>query len=160
MNIYVIASKFKGIGKEGDFNYMIKRDMQLEIDPLTLYIYNDNTESHYSHSYRRGAGNAIIREYNKYNTNLKRPFSAGIPTGSFKNRGFDDLSDEVKNVTNKSIKIIKGIIKDHNIQTIYYSTDDESGKLGQALFKVNDDVIHFITNKIQNLSSNPVTIST
>lgn len=151
MNIQLIASKFNGRCKDGDFDYMIKQDMKSETDPRTLYIYNDNTESYYSHSYKIGAGNAIIRPYNQFNPNIQRPFSAGIPTGSLEHGGFDELSSETIQVINGSIKLIELIIKKHSIKTIYYSTNDETGLLGKALFDVDNEVLLYITNKLKQL---------
>ena len=54
-----------------------------------LFIFNDNVEYHMSN--RKGAGNAIIRQYNKHSqrcigsesySNLEKPMSAGISTGT------------------------------------------------------------------------------
>lgn len=160
MNIQIIASKFNKRETEGDFNYMIKRDMELKNDPLTLYIYNDNTEAYYSREYRKGCGNAIIRQYNQFNPKMRRPFSAGIPTGSLKNGGFEELSDEAIQVINGSIKLIEKIIVEHSIKTIYYSTNDATGLLGKAIFDVDDEVLMYITNKIKKLTVNPVVIMT
>jgi hypothetical protein len=158
MNTQVIASQFHGRNKDGDFNYMIMRDMDMEVDPLTLYIYNDNTESYYSHGYRAGAGNAIIRQYNQFNPKMLRPFSAGIPTGSLENGGFEELSQEAIHVINGSIKLIEKIIKEYSIKTVYYSTNDKSGLLGKALFDVDEDVLLYITDKLKKLSSKPVIV--
>lgn len=158
MDIQIIASQFKSKNTEGDFNYMIQRDMNLEIDPLTLYIYNDNTESHYTQSYRSGIGNAIIRKFNKFNPSISRPFSAGIPTGSLEHGGFEELSNEAMNVINESIKIIELIIITCDIKTIYYSTNNSTGLLGNSLFDVNDDVLNYITMKIKKLSNRKVIV--
>lgn len=151
--IEIIPSKFSERGKEGDFEYMIKRDMNLSQDPLTLYIYNDNTESYYSRGYRKGAGNAVIRHYNKFNPAFSRPFSAGIPTGSLENGGFQELGKTEIDVINGAVSIIKSIIKDYNIKKIYYSTNDNSEILGNSLFDVNNDVLFYITNKIKKLGN-------
>lgn len=158
MDIQIIASKFNGRGIKGDFNYMIRQDMELETDPLTLYIYNDNTESYYSQNYKMGAGNAIIRQYNQFNPKIQRPFSAGIPTGSLEHGGFDDLTHEAVQVINGSIKLIEKLIKKHSIKTIYYSTNDKSGLLGKSLFDVDDTVLMYITDKLKKMSTNPVLI--
>jgi hypothetical protein len=158
MNIQLIGTKFHDREIKGDFNYMIKCDMQLENDPLTLYIYNDNTESYYSRSYKTGAGNAIIRQYNKFNPNMQRPFSAGIPTGSLKNGGFQELNEESVKVINGSINLIKKIIMDYSIKTIYYSTNSESGLLGKSLFDVDNEVLIYITDKLKKLTTNPIII--
>lgn len=158
MNVQIIASQFNGIGKKGDFNYMIKRDMSSEEDPLTLYIYNDNCESYYSNSYRAGAGNAIIRQYNKFNPKIKRPFSAGIPTGSFEHGGFSKLDNVALHVIRGSLDMIKKIIETYSIKTIYYSTNNNIGTLGTSIFDVNEDVINYITNKIKKLSLNPLIV--
>ena len=158
MDLEIIASKFIGLNTFGDFNYMIKQDMLQKDDPLILYIYNDNTESYYNHSFRRGKGNAIIREYNKFNPNLQRPYSAGIPTGNFKSGGFSELSEDVVTIINKSITIIKNIINKYKIKTIYYSTNNKSGILGKSLFDVDESVLKFITLEIQKLSIYPIII--
>ena len=158
MNIQLVASKFNKSETIGDFNYMIKRDMELENDPLTLYIYNDNTESYYSHAYRMGAGNAIIRQYNQFNPKMQRPFSAGIPTGSLENGGFDELNEEAVQVINGSIKLIEKIIVAYSIKTVYYSTNDACGLLGKSLFDVDDEVLLYITTKLKKLTSNPIIV--
>jgi len=158
MDIQIIASKFNQRNENGDFNYMIKNDLCANQDSHCLYIYNDNCESYYSQSYKPGGGNAIIRQYNKYNPDIVRPFSAGIPTGSFENGGFDELTPEAINVINGSMKIIEQIINDYSIKTIYYSTNDNSGLLGHSIFDVSDDVLIYITNKIKMLSINKIQI--
>ena len=41
--VNLLGSKFAGLGKEGDFSYMITRQ------PKTLFIFNDNEEEFYAH---------------------------------------------------------------------------------------------------------------
>ena len=41
--VTLLPSKFAGVGKDGDFAYMITRQ------PKTLFIFNDNEEEFYAH---------------------------------------------------------------------------------------------------------------
>ena len=141
--VNVIGTIYQGNNKLGDFNWMIK---QPEYNN-SLFIYNDNIEHHLSN--RKGNGNAIIRQYNKY-SNLAKPRSAGIPTGTLTNGGFTELSEEVKTLIDDCITGIKELIVKYKYDTVYFSMD-ENGKLGTSIFKVNKDVINYITEQIINL---------
>lgn len=159
MNITIYATKFTKRNTFGDFSYMIDANMDTDDNnEIALYIYNDNTESFNSHSYDRGCGNAVIRPYNQYNPNLSRPYSAGIPTGSFKYGGFDEFTNKEKLIIDTAINEIKKLITKHNINTLYYSTNDESGLLGQSIFEVNMDVRKYITTELAKLSNNSIEV--
>jgi hypothetical protein len=114
----------------------------------SLFIFNDNTEYHDTN--KRGAGNALMRPYNKYNTSLEKPISAGIPTGSLKDGGFMEFNKEVKKIIDDSFQEIRELIKKYNYSEIIYSTDKD-GNLGTNLFEVNKDVIKYITFLIKSL---------
>ena len=154
MDIQIIASRYVGLNKSGDFKYMIDQN----INEDALYIFNDNIEHFNKKSYIKGKGNAIIRYYNQFNTNLKKPHSIGIPTGSLKYGGFTSLDDDTKLIIDESFDRIIDVLNKHNFNTIYYSTNNKSGILGTSIFRVNVDVIKYITNKLHELSSNPIII--
>lgn len=141
--VKVIGTIYQGNNKLGDFNWMIK---QPEFKNC-LFIFNDNVEYHMSN--RKGAGNAIIRQYNKH-SNLEKPMSAGISTGTLSQGGFDELSEEVKTLIDDCINEIKELIVKYKYETVYFSAD-KNGKLGTSIFEVNKDVIDYITEKIMML---------
>jgi hypothetical protein len=91
-----------------------------------------------------------MRQYNKHNTELNKPKSAGIPTGTLKNGGYSELNNYVKNVVNQSVNEIKDLIKKYNYEKIYYSVGKDN-KLGTSLFEVNEDVIDYIDTLINSL---------
>jgi len=154
----IIATKYHGSNKFGDYEFMIKQDMKQKIDPLTLYIYNDNTESYDSKSCRSGIGNAVIRKYNKYNKNLIRPFSVGIPTGSLRHGGFTELDNATKKIIDHAITKLRKIITKYGIKKLYYATNNKSGIIGQSLFEIDYDVRKYITQEIKKLSKHDVNV--
>lgn len=144
--VVIIGSIFQDKNKEGDFNWMIQ---QPEYDKV-LFIFNDDIES--INKYQRGMGNAIIRPYNKNNPQILIPRSAGIPTGSRKNKsGFTSLDNITKTHIDNSIEEITKLIRKYQYETIIYSIN-ESGKLGTGIFTVDNSVIDYITEEIQKLS--------
>ena len=138
--------QFDKLGKFGDFDWMINQSKYSN----ALFIYNDDSESQLNKSYKKGKGNAIIRQYNQY-ADIKIPSSAGIPTGSRKNGGYTELNEEVKEKIDLSINNIKELIIKYDYKVIYYSAK-LNGKLGTGIFKVNDEVINYITEQIINLN--------
>lgn len=149
-DIQIIGIKFTGTNKFGDFNWMC----MLEEYSDSLFIFNDNEEFH--NTSRKGAGNAIMRKYNKY-SNLQIPKSAGIPTGTLKDGGYTKLNSHSKNQIDNSIKEIIELIKKFKYKRIYYSSE-LNGKLGTSIFHVDDQVIGYITNELFKLSNKPVQI--
>jgi len=145
----IIGTKFVKTGQYGDFEWMC----QQEEFSNSLFIFNDNEEYH--HTNRKGKGNAVIRKYNKYNDKLEKPKSAGIPTGTLKNRGYSKLNTHVKEVVTEAISEIIELINKYNYETIYYSIGPDN-KLGTGLFNVNRNVIDFIDNLINSLASLPI----
>jgi hypothetical protein len=140
----IIPNVFNGCGKLGDFNWMAN---QPEYDDI-LFIFNDNEEYH--HTNVIGGGNAIMRQYNKYNDELPKPRSAGIPTGTLVCGGYDEFTDEIKNIIDESIKEIKEIIIKYNYKKIAYSSN-EDGSLATAIFDVDKDVLKYIIQQIYKL---------
>jgi len=160
--VEIIASVYNKRDTFGDFNYMIQHDIQNNIDD-TLYIFNDNEESFLSRSCKQGKGNAVIRKYNIFAMKLKtikKPYSHGIPTGNFTNRGYNELGDHEIYIIDLCINNIKKIIKKYNIKKIYYSASGPNKGdtlIGQSLFKVNTKVRQYITQQIHSLTNDEVT---
>jgi hypothetical protein len=142
----IIANIYKGYRKEGDFYWMIKRDEYADV----LFIFNDNEECH--HTNRKGAGNAIIRKYNKYNEKLTRPRSAGIPTGKLQDGGYQEFNPHVKTQIDNAVEEIKEIVTKYEYKKICYSSEKD-GILGTGLFSVNRDILIYITEKIKELET-------
>ncbi len=143
----VIGTIYKGKNEEGDFKWMMKQNQYSN----SLFIFNDNTEYH--HTNRKGLGNAIMRQYNKYNTSLIIPRSAGIPTGTLEEGGFTEFNEEIKKIIDESFLEIKELIKKYDYDTIIYSAD-KNGDLGTNLFEVDNDVVKYITSLIKSLEKN------
>lgn len=144
-NICVEVIQFKKLNEYGDFNWMIKQKKYSDV----LFIYNDDIEN--KESYKKGRGNAIIRPYNKYNTNIEKPRSAGIPTGSLKLGGFKELNDKTKQIIDDAIQIINDIILKYNYNTVMYS-GKKDGTIGSNIFEISEDVKEYITQNIKKLS--------
>lgn len=149
-DIQIIGIKFVRPNQYGDFNWMCKQ----EEFKKSLFIFNDNTEYHNTN--KTGTGNAIMRKYNKY-SNLNVPLSAGIPTGSLYLGGFDSLDLQVKKIIDDSIDEIIELIQHFNYTHIYYSAE-LTGELGTSIFKVDEQVIKYITCKIFSLTIHNVKV--
>lgn len=145
--IVIIPNIYKGMEQEGDFYWMIHQDEYNDV----LFIFNDNEEYHNTNC--SGAGNAIIRKYNKYNYNLVRPRSAGIPTGTLEDGGYGELNEHVINQVASAIEEIREIIKIYNYKKICYSAEKDE-ILGTGIFTVNRKVLEYITSQIKELKNN------
>lgn len=146
----VIGIKFTSYKQYGDFYWMCNQEKYSN----SLFIFNDNEECHYSN--HKGAGNAIMRIYNKH-SKLDIPKSAGIPTGTLQYGGYTKFTPNVKMVIDNSFNEIIELIQKHKYKTIYFSSELD-GKLGTSIFQVNPTIITYITNKIYHLSSKPIKI--
>jgi hypothetical protein len=140
----IIGIKFEGYNKFGDFEYICHKKEYKD----SLFIFNDNEEYH--NTCNCGSGNAIMRKYNKYNTELKKPKSAGIHTGTLVEGGYSELNDNIKLTINNAINEIKDLILKYNYDTIYYSIG-KNNKLGTGIFEVHEDVIDYIDNLLNLL---------
>ena len=149
-NIQVIGIKYLRPNQFGDFNYMSSKNKYSN----ALFIFNDNEEYH--NTCKGGAGNAIMRKYNKY-SKLDKPSSAGIPTGTLEYGGYKNLDAHAKKQIDDSFEEITQLITLHKYKQVYYSSELD-GKLGTSLFEVNDDVLKYITHRLFNLTSIPIQI--
>jgi hypothetical protein len=149
-NIQLIGVKFVKPNQFGDFNWMCQQDEYSD----ALFIFNDNEEYH--DTCKGGAGNAIMRKYNKY-SKLNKPKSAGIPTGTLEHGGYQSLNvHSIKQIDNAFEEIIE-LVKVFKYKQIYYSSEPD-GKLGTSIFNVDSKVIKYITNILFSLTTNPVQI--
>lgn len=146
----VIGTIFTKPGQFGDFYWMIGNK---DYDG-SLFIFNDNEEYH--DTCRQGAGNAIIRKFNKY-SNLEIPRSVGIPTGTLSEGGYKSFNLEVKNKIDGYFKELDELVEKYKYNKIYYSAE-LNGLVGTSIFKVNRKVLEYITWKIHLLTENPVQI--
>ena len=143
MEIQIYGTHYTKKNTFGDFKWMCE---QKEFED-SLFIFNDNEEYHNTNGY--GIGNAIIRKYNKHNTTLSKPKSAGICTGTLKNKGYEELSEYNKHIIDNNIDEIKQLIEKY--KDIYYSVG-KNNKIGTSLFEVCEDVIDYIDEQICKLS--------
>lgn len=149
-DINIIGIKFTLPNQYGDFYWMCKQKQYSN----SLFIFNDNEEYHKTN--KRGMGNAIMRQFNKY-SNYVPPSSAGIPTGTLKLGGYQKFTSHVKDTIDNSLNDIIELIFKYNYSTIYFSSEPD-GKLGTSIFAVNSKVVEYITDCIYKLSTNPIKI--
>jgi hypothetical protein len=135
----------------GDFYWM---NNQVEYSD-SLFIFNDNEEYHNTN--RSGAGNAIMRMYNLHSKH-NPPKSAGIPTGTLNDGGYQKFTPTVKKTIDDAFDEIIDLINKYKYNRVYFSSELD-GKLGTSIFKVNQKVLTYITNRIYNLSIHPVKIT-
>jgi hypothetical protein len=141
--IKIFPSEFKQLNKSGDFLYEIKQNLE----PKTLYIFNDNNRDHYSDII--GGGNAVIRQFNNKSSH-NPPRSAGICTGESPSGGFPKLTSNVKKIIDRDIKEIQTLLDTKNYNAVKFSSDGKGG-LGTAIFSPGEDVKKYIVSKIYSL---------
>ena len=151
-NIQLVGVKFVKPNQFGDFEWMCNQEIYSD----SLFIFNDNEEHHNSN--KRGAGNAIIRQYNKY-SDLDVPRSVGIPTGTMSSGGYTTFNLETKNKIDGYFNELTELITQHKYTHLYYSAES-NGMIGTSIFKVNPKVLEYITWKIHSLTSKPIKIVT
>jgi hypothetical protein len=148
--IKVYGFVFEGVGKVGDFNWMIRQPEFKDV----LFVFNDNTEQFDDHlrhpnsgpGCEAGGNNAVIRPYQCENP----PRALGMPTGP----GFDRLSPEVKAYIDKATNQITATVKSHGYTRVFYNAADASGGLGTRIFSVGDDVKDYIVAQLRTLATN------
>jgi hypothetical protein len=141
----VVPVQFIGRGKYGDFAWMIESEEYED----GLFLFNDNEEQHLSAV--RGAGNAVIRPYNRLGS---RSFvrSAGVITGTLGKGGYTVLNDHAKEQIDACFAEIVTLLRSDKYRRIFYSADGD-GTLGTSIFFVDPAVVNYITNKIRSLPS-------
>lgn len=143
--VTVLGTVYGGPRSYGDFRWMIDQPEYQD----SLFIFNDNEEHHTS--FQPGGGNATIRRFNRYNPQLPKPRSAGVPTGA-RGRGYAALTKEVKITVDNSIAEARELIRTHGYRRVFYSAEQADGLLGVSIFAVHDAVRGYITEQIKTLS--------
>eukprot|EP01039_Chlorochromonas_danica_P010726 gene10726-11908_t len=144
----IVGTLFVGNRQYGDFHWMITSCGDEYND--SLFLFNDNEEHHFTA--RRGRGNAVIREFNRYGKHKAKPRSSGIPTGTMACGGYMILTPEVQRIIDGAFVEIKQLLATGNYKRVFYSMENKSGRLGTALFQVGDDVLDYITHCIHALA--------
>lgn len=139
----VTPTSYRGNGKEGDFSWMSKQPKYKD----SLFVFNDNEEQYISKSCSAGGGNAVVRPLQCQNP----PRALGVPTGSFKGKGYKSLTPQAKKLIDESIERIRDSIRKYRYDRIIYSVNKD-GYIGTGIFNVGDDVRKYITTKLQSLS--------
>lgn len=142
--ITIYGSKY--VTKKGAFTQM----KDLPEFERALFIFNDNEREH--GTAKKGSGNADMRPYNFHGTpdgELVR--SHGIPTGEYR-QGYMELDDHTKEVIDESIQEIKDLIDHFGYDKIVYSIKDiDDIIIGTSIFKVDHEVLVYITREILKL---------
>lgn len=134
-NVKFIKSSYKGKDKHGDFRWEIEGN----IDPRTLYIFNDDVNLHKTS--KKGRGESSIRQYNKYGQYKKRPFSAGISISD--KVPFKDLTGKVKKIIDSDIKEIKDLVDEYNFKKIKYTVKPSDS--------IEPSIQKYILNELENI---------
>lgn len=141
--VHIIAVKYTGTSS--DFEIMMNEHMYEN----ALFIFNDNFVEHTT--FKKGSGNAKMRKYNNY-SQFSRPRSFGIPTGHYRN-GYTSL-EECQHDLLTIFNELDNILSLYQYDTIVYSIDSLGNPiLGTAIFRVDIEVLKFITKHILSLGS-------
>lgn len=114
----------------------------------SLFIFNDNYSEHYTG--KRGAGNAVLRQFNKYANHPLGVRSVGIPTGYYRD-GYKSLEEGKANIDECFNEAIE-LLSTGNYNSIVYSINlPNDPLLGTGIFQVAPDVLKYITKRIMEL---------
>lgn len=145
----LIASSFEGVGRDGDFAWMI-RNPQYED---SFFVFNDNESqyrAHLSHAPGSnncvaGGGNAIIRPWQ-----CRIPQrAAGIPTGD--RGGYQTLDDQVRAVITEASQRAVSAAHAVGAERVYYSADAADPRMiGTGIFDVAAEVRRFAVTALES----------
>ncbi len=138
----LIPVEFKGLGKEGDFTYMIKEPRYKD----ALFIFNENEEAFLSEFKKGTKGNAAIRPY-RYTDPVR---AIGIPTGHryrFYGEGYKSLTNRNKMIIDTAIIELRELLSTRRYNKVFYSAD-HYGNLGTSIFEVGDEVKDYILKEL------------
>ena len=145
----VIKSEFAGVGREGDFGWMIHQPHHKR----TLFIFNDNEGEFYAHfdggSHRcaAGGGNAVIRPFQCE----PEPRAAGVPTGTYESgphyMGYSMIDDRVRRAVGDAMTRIESLLRSGRFDSIAFSWDPETN-LGGRIFETVQVVRDYIVEEL------------
>lgn len=145
----IVGLVYDGLGKVGDFSWMIQ---QPEFSN-SLFIFYDNDEQHSTAV--AGKGTSVIRPYNKYGRYVRKPKSAGIPTGPRNGVAYETFTRSNSERVNEAVEEIKELILLHRYKTVYYSAEILNGNIGSGILqdKLDKRAVKYITKKIRDLEN-------
>jgi hypothetical protein len=147
----VIGSVFEGRERDGDFAWMIAQTGFGD----ALFVFNDNEEQFLAFRNKpgdpfgcgAGGGNAVIRPYRCSSP----PRAAGVPTGTLAGGGYAALTNEVRQIVDDAIELVRRLVETGRYPRVFYSAADESGTLGTGIFDVGEDVKRYIVDRLVDL---------
>jgi len=151
--VVITPMHYNSVTKEGCFKTMLERN---EADNAII-VYNENVIDYLDwDDSRAGAGSAKIRPYAWPYNQDKKPRVIGLPTGfSSASKGFEQLDRDTKEAIDSTIqRLILFCRQYHDIERIIYSADESNDQiLGTGLFKVNHEVLTYISSMLWKIPS-------
>lgn len=142
--IEIVQSHYVKGQDYGDFEKMI---LSGYFDD-SLFIFNDNHKEHFcGHA---GKGNAIIRKFNMYSGNKVN--AAGVSTGKSRRGGYKSL-EESKDDIDQCFREIVSLLETGRYRRVFYSASRVDGVLATNIFKVDREVLLYITTEIYKLQN-------
>jgi hypothetical protein len=133
---------FHAKGMAGDFKYEVRHREN------TLFIINENYIDKMETEPIQGAGTACLRHRTPRFSSS--PVATGVTTGWSKNTGgFTKMNDFVKRAIDLDFERIHKLIELHNFTHLVFSCDsNDPTKLGCNIFRVNPEVLDYISKRI------------
>lgn len=153
--VEIIYTVFNGLEIEGDFNWMIRQPQYKDC----LFLYCEDEQHYFEHSFEKGAGTSGIRPWNMYGS-PGDIHSAPILTGSYE-KGYERIDKENETKIDTCFKEIRELLESGKYTHVCYSsTPDEGflGVLGCMNFNVGMNVIEIIMDKIYKLKDIPLKV--
>jgi ribosome-associated translation inhibitor RaiA len=146
--IRVKGLHYHGKDRIGDSEWMLKlQDTGTRFKQRFVYIFNENVKD--SDSGIKGGGSASARPWTK----KSNPTALGLPTGwSVESGGFKEMSIHVRKAIDTAFLKLELILQDdQSIQYVFFScSDDDPTQIGSSIFRINDNVLNYINEKLRN----------
>ena len=142
-SIKIRGNVYNSRDKNTDYKYLIQNN----INPKTLYLFNDNVEHHKTAISQ--SGNAAVRNYNIYGRGINKAVVAGISTGE-KQKGFSRLTPRVKSIIDDEFREVQNLLDTDRFDEVVYSSSKDGG-LATQIFTPSDDVKDYIIAKLYTL---------
>ena len=145
---------YQGKDKRGDFKHDVQHMQN------TLFLINENFLDKMKDELVKGSGTACLRHLTP--RFCDKPRAVGITTGWSKNTGgFKELDDFVRHAINLDFERIHALIKIHKFERVVFSCDThDPTKIGCNIFKVDDTVLNYISNKLMRIPENVTALIT